>query len=91
MFPDDDSYMICRECHGRTCFTCDIEWHPDISCADIAARRAEAKGVEEAAAEIYLASKSKLCPKCKVRGAKVAGCDHMTCEYFTFKDLMNHS
>ena len=58
-----------------------MEWHPEVSCADMAARRAEAKGAEEAAAAKYLARKSKLCPNCKVRGMKVKGCDHMTCEY----------
>ena len=27
VFPDDDNFMICLECDGRTCITCDTEWH----------------------------------------------------------------
>lgn len=71
--------MICQECQGRTCIACDIVWHPEVSCADIAARRAEAMGVEEAATSRYLSANSKMCPNCKVPGVKVQGCDHMTC------------
>lgn len=82
-FPEQDSYMICMECKGRTCIRCDIIWHPAESCADIAARRREAQGVEEAAATEYLATNVKLCPRCNVRGEKVSGCDHMTCKSYS--------
>lgn len=82
-FPEEDSYMICVECRGRTCITCDILWHPSETCADIAARRAEAQAAEEAAATQYLTTNVKLCPRCNVRGEKVSGCDHMTCETYS--------
>lgn len=78
-FPEEDSYMICVECRGRTCITCDIIWHPSETCANVAARRAEAQAAEEAAATQYLTTNVKLCPRCNVRGEKVSGCDHMTC------------
>lgn len=78
-FPEEDSYIICVECRGRTCITCDIVWHPSETCADIAARRAEAQAAEEVAATRYLTTNVKLCPRCNVRGEKVSGCDHMTC------------
>ena len=86
--------MICRDCGGRTCITCDIQWHPEISCAEITARRAEQRHSEETAAEEYLTTNSKLCPKCHVRGQKVDGCDHLTCKIFppsvTTNSLMSY-
>lgn len=72
--------MICVECGGRTCITCDIIWHPSETCADIAARRAETQAADEIAATRYLTTNVKLCPRCNVRGEKVSGCDHMTCK-----------
>lgn len=79
-FPEQDSYMICVACRGRTCINCDIIWHPSETCASVAARRAEAQGAEEVAAMQYLTTKVKLCPRCNVRGEKVDGCDHMECK-----------
>ena len=76
--------MICVVCRGRTCITCDIIWHPSETCADIAARRAEAQGVEEAATTQYLTTNVKLCPQCNVRGEKISGCDHITCKSYSY-------
>lgn len=75
--------MICVVCGGRTCITCDTIWHPAETCADIAAKRAEARGAEEAAATQYLTTNVKLCPRCNIRGEKVSGCDHMTCKIYS--------
>lgn len=72
--------MICAECKRSTCITCDTIWHPSETCTGVAARRAEAQRLEEAAASQYLEAKIKLCPRCNVRGEKVSGCDHMTCK-----------
>ena len=77
----EDSYMSCVACGGRTCISCDIIWHPSETCDDVVARRAEAHA-EEIAASQYLATNVKLCPGCNVRGQKVVGCDHMTCETY---------
>ena len=81
-FPDEDSYIICRECGGHTCITCDTQWHPGVTCAEIQERgaRADERNAEENAAAEYLAKQSKLCPNCRIRGQKTAGCDHMTCK-----------
>lgn len=78
-FPDQDSYMICVACKGRTCLTCDNVWHPSETCANVAARRAEAQAAEIADMH-YLTTKVKLCPRCNVRGEKEEGCDHMICK-----------
>lgn len=72
--------MVCRDCGGRTCITCDIQWHPGESCAEIAAKRTVEKSSEEAAAQVYLSVNSKLCPNCHIRGQKVKGCDHIKCK-----------
>lgn len=77
--------MICRDCEGRTCITCDIQGHPGFSCDEIAARRTrtdQRHDGEEAAAEQYLMKKTKLCPKCNIRVQKAGGCDHMSCKSF---------
>ena len=73
--------MICVECKGRTCITCDTIWHPSETCAEIAARRAEARDAKEGAATTkYLTKNVKICPQCNVRGEKDSGCNHMTCK-----------
>ena len=72
--------MICVECKGRTCITCDTIWHPSETCQEIAARRAEAREAEAAATTKYLTENVKVCPRCNVPGEKVSGCDHMTCK-----------
>ena len=77
-YPEEDSYIICNECSGRTCITCDIAWHPEVNCAESQQRREEERGTEEEAASGYLAANSKLCPKYQVRGEKVSDCDHVT-------------
>ena len=78
-FPKEDNYIICAQCRGRTCITCDTIWHPSQTCAEVAARRAD-QGREETAAMQYLSTNVKLCPRCKVRGEKISGCDHMSCK-----------
>lgn len=90
-FPEQDSYMICVACRGRTCITCDIIWHPSETCANVAARRAEARGAEEAAAMEYLTTRVKLCPRCNVRGEKVDGCDHMECKNEPLRLTFSHT
>ena len=87
-FPESDSFIVCRNCGGHTCIQCDTQWHPEVSCAEVARRR-EQRNEEETAAEEYLTAKSKLCPKCHIRGEKVTGCDHMSCKTLhpSFSDL----
>lgn len=75
--------MICGECGGKTCLTCDTIWHPDLTCAEAVAKTktdGEARLAAEKASANYLAGRSKLCPKCQIGGDKVEGCDHMTCK-----------
>ena len=82
-YHEEDSYIICHQCGGRTCTSCDIPWHPDLSCAEVVSRRAQAQAADEASSK-YLSSHTKLCPNCGIRGTKVKGCDHMTCKSSTF-------
>ena len=85
-FPEQDSFIICQTCKGRTCITCDTLWHPDQTCveAEAAKKITEAHTREEISAQRYLAVYSKLCPKCEIRGYKVEGCDHIRCKYSSF-------
>ncbi len=81
-FPEEDSYMICNECGGRTCISCDTVWHPDVSCNTNRERHAAelaVRAAEEAQAQRYLRKHSQTCPNCHSRTIKNGGCDHMTC------------
>ncbi len=40
--PHEDMFVICADCGGRTCPTCDTEMHAGLSCAQAATNRARA-------------------------------------------------
>ena len=84
-FPDEDSFMICRECHGLTCISCDVVWHPNESCAKVRTRRNASRNAEEQASQVWLETKAKRCPTCEIPCEKRSGCNHMTCKLI-FRD-----
>lgn len=77
-----DSYMICRDCHGRTCIKHQMLWHEGLTCAEIDKRQAETRRLEIEANDAYLAVNTKTCPNpsCLRPIEKNGGCQHMTCE-----------
>lgn len=82
-FPEDDSYIICQECKGRTCIKCDAVWHSNETCDEHMTRKrkeAESRNAEETASAEYIRSETKTCPSCKAPTYRYAGCDHMTCK-----------
>ena len=80
-FADEDSFMACPKCGGRTCIECDTVLHSGVSCAEDAAQRAadELHSAQELASTQYLSEETKSCPGCGVHSVKVSGCDHITC------------
>ena len=83
-FPEEDSYIICRQCGGRTCIKCDAVWHPSETCKQYTTRRLKAKARirkrEEKESGRYIHKNTKKCPGCTSLTQKDDGCDHMTCE-----------
>lgn len=77
-----DSYMICRDCHGRTCIIHEMVWHEGFTCAEIDERQTETRRLETEANNAYLAANTKTCPNqdCGQPIEKSGGCQHMTCE-----------
>lgn len=81
-FADEDSFMTCSKCGGRTCIACDTVMHSGVSCAENVAQRAaadELRGTQEVASTQYINERTKTCPGCGVHSEKVSGCDHITC------------
>ena len=82
--PENDSFIICRDCEGRTCVRCDVVWHAGETCNDyeIKKKAEEEKGrqTEEKASLRYLRKKTKKCPGCGAPTVKIDGCDHITCK-----------
>lgn len=94
--PDVDSFFICSTCGGKTCASCQREWHTGKTCAQhqaeeegntleaVAATRAARKGEEERSARTVRHT-SVPCPNphvvCPHWIQKSTGCDHMRCEY----------
>ena len=85
-----DSFMICRDCSGRTCLNCNTEMHAGLTCAEIAEQKTDTEEqVREQEAQTKEALKqlnTKHCPntKCGITTQKIDGCDHMLCTYRSF-------
>jgi hypothetical protein len=73
---DDQPIMTCAACHTKSCYTHDVPWHDELTCAQFDLKQAN----EEAEANrAFFQSKTKPCPECNVKIEKNDGCDHMTC------------
>ncbi|CAG8699918.1 9412_t:CDS:2 [Ambispora leptoticha] len=72
---DKAPIMICAACGKMTCYTHDVPWHKDLTCAqyDIVIQ------TTEGATQDAIERETKPCPKCQIRIFKLEGCSHMTC------------
>ncbi|CAG8577037.1 4875_t:CDS:2 [Gigaspora margarita] len=65
-----------RSCGEKSCYTHDVPWHENMSCAQYEEKSKES----EAATNHYLMKHTKPCPKCGTHIEKNGGCNHMTCK-----------
>ena len=79
------SWLECEACKTMTCVSCKALWHGGRTCKQ---EREEQKKLAKAAnktaydaSEQHIKKNAKHCPKCKLPGEKVSGCDHMTCPH----------
>ncbi|CAG8689554.1 2851_t:CDS:2, partial [Dentiscutata erythropus] len=68
--------MTCKACGEKSCYTHDVPWHENMTCAQYEEKKKES----EAATKDYLMKHTKLCPKCGAHIEKNGGCNHMTCK-----------
>ncbi|KAL9126006.1 MAG: hypothetical protein Q9217_004870 [Psora testacea] len=82
----EDSFMICRECTGRTCLGCNKEMHMGLRCYETAEPKEPEESVDEQDEQTQVLLKEldiKRCPNiaCGILTQKIDGCDHMECQY----------
>ncbi|CAG8625519.1 11597_t:CDS:2 [Ambispora gerdemannii] len=73
---DDEPIMTCNACRSKSCFTHDVPWHENHTCAEFAEK---IETVQTAANQAYHDRWTKKCPECKMAIEKNKGCDHMRC------------
>lgn len=73
---DAQPIIRCFSCKAKNCFTCDLPWHAEISCADFQLSLAD----ESSANAALLQRTTKRCPICNNAIEKNDGCNHMTCK-----------
>ena len=71
----ENPQVIC-ECGMELCFNCNTRWHPGLSCQ---------QAIELEYKEYAEQNKVQLCPSCKTRIEKTAGCNHITCDVCTYQ------
>ncbi|USP82741.1 hypothetical protein yc1106_10015 [Curvularia clavata] len=72
----------CRSCERAHCIVHNVKWHKNETCEEYDRREdAMRKAKEEEASRQTLKETTKLCPGCGRSIEKVAGCDHMYCEF----------
>ena len=77
---EDGLVLNCTQCDMQYCVACKVTMHQAESCVVYQARMRS--NPDELATQTYLKrARVKECPQCGVRFTKVAGCDHIRCEY----------
>ena len=96
---DEAPIVTCAACGFKMCFTHQVAWHPEITCADYEAYRdAESANAdfrtrlaqEEEKTAAALAKSTKPCPKCGAKIQKDGGCEHMTCKSDRLSTPLEH-
>jgi len=70
------------DCGFVFCFTCSLQWHPDISCDELAKRQKNLKD-KKRVDKWKKKHKTKPCPMCRADIEKDKGCNHMSCSSCT--------
>ncbi|RIA92139.1 hypothetical protein C1645_765838 [Glomus cerebriforme] len=72
---DKAPIMICVACKEKTCYTHDVPWHEDRTCAQYDLEKVTTEG----ATKDTIDRETKPCPECQIRIFKDGGCSHMIC------------
>lgn len=76
--------LTCTSCNYKACTVHNIQWHEGETCEQYDYRVSGRKSRrDERATERVIQQTTKPCPNCKANIEKIAGCDHMTCEYWS--------
>ena len=70
--------MTCNKCSTEFCFQCKDNWHGEETCEE-AMKKQLAGWADENKDNV------SLCPMCKTRIEKNAGCNHMTCGFCNYE------
>ncbi|KAI9034062.1 hypothetical protein DFJ74DRAFT_700453 [Hyaloraphidium curvatum] len=72
----DYPIMTCRACRTKTCFSCEVAWHNNMTCDEF---QNTLLTDDQRATAAYLERKTKRCPSCDRPIEKNGGCDHLVC------------
>ncbi|KAL6705638.1 hypothetical protein ACN47E_006585 [Coniothyrium glycines] len=83
--------VTCTECSHRSCAQCNVQWHPDQTCAEYAARSIDKtlSHPELETLKLMQTKDGRRCPNCALVIEKDGGCDSMLCmachKYFNWE------
>ena len=75
----DTKKMTCKKCQTELCFQCKDKWHGEDTTCEEAMKSQLAGWADENN------DKVSLCPLCRTRIEKSAGCNHMTCGFCKYE------
>ncbi|KAI5857539.1 hypothetical protein BZA05DRAFT_98907 [Tricharina praecox] len=77
---DDTPIVTCDACGFQQCYSHNMPWHADLTCAQYDEREHHQRLEENKASEELVKQTAQRCPGCSITVTKIDGCDHMTCQ-----------